>query len=144
MESEASRSGAPRAVKGPATALLVISAASLLSSLAILGLLAVGVSLRRVPQGEVEVLTAFSGYVGIALSAFNALVNAVILVGAAGMLKGRRYGLAMAAAVLALVPCTSSMLCCCCAGILNIPFGIWALVVLSRPEVRAAFRRPRT
>jgi hypothetical protein len=39
----------------------------------------------------------------------------------------------MTAAILALVPCTSP---CCLAGI---PAGIWALVVLAKPEVKAGF-----
>ena len=41
------------------------------------------------------------------------------------------------AAVLALIPVTSV---CCVPGI---PIGIWALVVLHQPEVRAAFFGPQ-
>jgi hypothetical protein len=41
--------------------------------------------------------------------------------------------MAMTAAILAIVPCS-----CCC--ILNMPFGIWSLVVLLNEQVKAAFR----
>jgi hypothetical protein len=44
------------------------------------------------------------------------------------------YGLAMTASIVAMIPCISP----CC--ILGLPFGIWALVILNRPEVKAAFR----
>jgi hypothetical protein len=40
--------------------------------------------------------------------------------------------------ILAMIPCTSS---CCC--LLGLPAGIWALIVINRPEVRAAFAASR-
>lgn len=45
------------------------------------------------------------------------------------------YGVAFAGAVISVIPCLGSP---CCA--LGIPFGIWALVVLNDPVVKAAFR----
>lgn len=44
------------------------------------------------------------------------------------------YGLSMAGVILQGIPCLSP---CCCTGL---PLGIWALVVLSKPEVKGAFR----
>lgn len=44
------------------------------------------------------------------------------------------YGFAMAASIIALIPCMGP----CC--ILGIPFGIWSLVVLSDPVVRSSFK----
>jgi hypothetical protein len=52
------------------------------------------------------------------------------------MLRLRSYPLAVAAAVLAVVPWSPAWL-------LGLPFGIWALVVLCRPGVRAAFLNNR-
>jgi hypothetical protein len=49
------------------------------------------------------------------------------------MLHLKNYGLCVAAAIIALVPCTSP---CCCLGL---PIGIWALVVLTKAEVKTAF-----
>jgi hypothetical protein len=61
------------------------------------------------------------------------VVNAVIIFGAMKMKSLEGYTLAMTAAILAIVPCS-----CCC--ILNMPFGIWSLVVLLNQDVKAAFR----
>ena len=60
------------------------------------------------------------------------LLCVIVLAGAVQMKKMRNYGLAMAASIIALLPCN-----CCC--FLGLPFGIWSLVVLNNPEVRDAF-----
>jgi hypothetical protein len=39
----------------------------------------------------------------------------------------------MAASIIAMIPCVSP----CC--LLGLPIGIWALVVLMKPEVKSAF-----
>jgi hypothetical protein len=49
------------------------------------------------------------------------------------MQKLSNHGLAMAAAIVAMIPCFSP----CC--LLGLPFGIWALVMLNKPEVRSQF-----
>ena len=49
------------------------------------------------------------------------------------MKKLESYGWAMTASILALAPCISP---CCLVGL---PIGIWALVVLAKPEVKSAF-----
>jgi len=61
------------------------------------------------------------------------VLNAVILIGALRMRRLQSYALAMAAAIVALVPCFSP----CC--VLTLPFGVWAIVVLSDERVRNAF-----
>jgi hypothetical protein len=68
-------------------------------------------------------------------TAFSLAYFTIMLVGAIKMIKLRSRGLAMTAAILAIIPCLES---CCC--VLGIPFGIWALVVLNKPEVKDAFR----
>lgn len=62
------------------------------------------------------------------------LLSGTVMFGSIQMMRLRNYGLAMAAAIISIIPCVGS---CCCAGI---PFGIWALVVLMRPQVKAAFQ----
>jgi hypothetical protein len=71
----------------------------------------------------------------VAMGLFNLLPATVVLVGAIKMKNLENYGLAMTAAIMALIPCVSP----CC--VLGLPFGIWALVVLSEDRVKAAFRR---
>ena len=62
------------------------------------------------------------------------VMNLVIIIGAVHMMRLKSYSSAMTAAVLAVIP-----LCSPCV-VLGIPFGIWALVVLSNADVKAAFR----
>lgn len=64
---------------------------------------------------------------------FNIVISVVILIGATKMKNLQSYGLAKAAAIIALVPCISP----CC--ILGIPFGIMALNALNDPDVKDAF-----
>jgi hypothetical protein len=62
------------------------------------------------------------------------LLSALGFVGGLRMMALRTYGLAVAGAVALCIPCVGS---CCCLGI---PVGAWALYVLTRPHVKAAFR----
>jgi hypothetical protein len=60
-------------------------------------------------------------------------INSLLLLSAFKMLGLRTYGLALTGSIFALLDCGNG----CC--LLAWPFGIWALVVLMRLEVRAAF-----
>lgn len=64
---------------------------------------------------------------------FLSLPSLVIAYGAWCMRRGRNCRLSIAAAVIACIPFLSPWV------FLGIPFGIWALVVLLRRDVRAAF-----
>jgi hypothetical protein len=70
---------------------------------------------------------------GIFANIFGLALNSFIIFGALKMKNLENRGLAMAASIVALIPCFT----CYCIGI---PVGIWSLVVLSKPEVKAAFR----
>ena len=61
------------------------------------------------------------------------VVNLLILIGAISLHLRKSYGLAMMGAILSLIPCLSP----CCIG--GIPLGIWALIVMSDPDVRSSF-----
>ena len=69
-----------------------------------------------------------------AWAAVSFVASIVIILGAVKMMTLRSYGLAMTGAVLSMIPLIS----CCCLGGQGI--GIWALVVLLKPEVKAMFR----
>jgi len=62
------------------------------------------------------------------------VLSAVVFFGALQMKNLKNYGLSLAAAIIACIPCIGS---CCCIGL---PVGIWAIIVLRKPHVRAAFR----
>jgi hypothetical protein len=68
--------------------------------------------------------------VGIVL---GGVIDLVILIGGFRMKGLRSYGLAMTAAILAIIPCNS----CCLIGL---PAGIWAVVALSNADVKAGFQ----
>jgi hypothetical protein len=70
----------------------------------------------------------------LVIGLLGVVLNILIIVGGVKMRRLESHGLAMAAAILAMIPCLSP----CC--LLGLPFGIWAIVVLSSDEVRAAFR----
>ena len=79
--------------------------------------------------GLPHVLPAILSFTALCISYF------LVLYGAMQMLKGRRFGMARTAAILSVIPVCSPLF------VIGIPFGIWALVLLSKPEVRSAFER---
>ena len=60
-------------------------------------------------------------------------VSGFIIFGAMRMRSLQSHSLAMAAAVVAMIPCGG----CCCIGL---PVGIWALVTLMKPEIKSQFQ----
>ena len=69
-----------------------------------------------------------AGVINLAVAALNGFV----LFGAIKLLRLRNHSVATVASVAAMLPCQ----CCCLFGL---PFGIWALVVLNKPEVKSQF-----
>ena len=82
-----------------------------------------------------KIIVAAQGPLAIANSIFELAVSVLILTGAIKMLSLRGYGFAFAAAILATVPCLTP----CIGYLLGVAFGIWALVVLNKPEVKTHF-----
>lgn len=82
---------------------------------------------------SLEVLGTIAVWIGILA------IDGVIIWGAINMLRMRSYRTARAAAILSIVPFCSACF------FFGIPFGVWALIVLNRPEVKAAFppEKPR-
>jgi hypothetical protein len=80
-----------------------------------------------------RVMQMFAGTLGIVFRIIGILVCVFIFFGALKMKKLENYGLCMGASIVAMIPCISP---CCLIGL---PIGIWALVVLSKPEVKSSF-----
>jgi len=136
-------SDAAQRVSGPATALQVMGwlgtiLSVLLTLIMLLGIVAIasdaplkdGGPLRGEERGQMIVVCSVylvSGIVGTA-------IGLLVLIGARKMKRLQSYGFAMTAAIIALIPCVSPC------GLLSLPFGIWALVVLLDNSVKAAFR----
>jgi hypothetical protein len=71
----------------------------------------------------------------LTMIAINGAIGASIIAGALAMRKCRAYELAIIASVLAVLPITNIAFFLC------LPMGIWALCILSKRDVRAAFAR---
>jgi hypothetical protein len=125
-------------VMGPAVALLAVAAMDLVMTVfgLVMGATGFGGPMTfpgGAPPELEEWMEYLTGPAGMALNLIGILVNALIIWAGVRMMSLRNYGVCMAAAILAVVPCTAP---CCCLGIAA---GIWALVVLSRSEVKQAF-----
>ncbi|MCK4625105.1 MAG: protein kinase, partial [Phycisphaerae bacterium] len=119
---------ARQAVKAPAIGMLVAAGINLAVGFAV-----VAVILTRVGSSS-QMAGSFSYQVPIVpfLVLFvGVIVNCIIFFGAMRMMQLRNRGLAIAAAILALIAVPGN--------IIGLPMGIWALVVLGRRKVAEAF-----
>jgi predicted Zn finger-like uncharacterized protein len=104
------------------------------------GIIGITGALLGVASGVIQIVANpddnFLGRVGAASGFLLTLAASIyVVMGANSMLQLKNHSIAKVGAILALIPCIGP----CCA-IPTLPFGIWALVVLMRPEVKAAFR----
>lgn len=124
----------------PAIFMIVIAGLTIALNLLMAVLNIAGVGMRSLASGgggQERIAQMFSGGIGLVLALLGIVVNAVIIFGAMKMKSLESYALAMTATILAIVPC---FFCCCIPVPLNMPFGIWSLVVLLDQNVKAAFR----
>jgi hypothetical protein len=139
--SNAERAAALSRVEGPAIALIITAGLGVAyyTFNGLFTLLTGGMMFHQQLPPEVppqlrtliEELRASAPLFGI----FNLMVaalNGFILFGAIRLLRLKNYTVVMIAAIAAMVPCQ----CCCLFGL---PFGIWALVAMSKPEVKSQF-----
>jgi hypothetical protein len=109
------------ALHAPALGLLIFAVVSILA-----GTLSFVLFVLVPPENLTETVQSVTAMV-------SAGVNAFVFYGALCMRHGENYGVALTAAILASIPLLSACIW------FGIPFGIWALIVLRRPAVRAAF-----
>ncbi len=128
-----SAAAATEQINGPAIGLMVVAILGFVLQAISLVLNLVGTSFLATQQANQPWANMFSGAVGVVSGIVGLLVSGLIYYGAMKMKKLESYGLAMTASIVAMIPCISP---CCLIGL---PIGIWALVVLSKPEVKSAF-----
>ena len=126
-------------VVGPAIGLIITAAVGALAQLAsaAINILGAGAGMMGANQGQQDMpawMHGLSGGIGVVFNVIGLIVSVVIFMGALKMKKLESYNFAMAATIVAMVPCISP---CCFIGL---PVGIWALVVLMKPEVKGAFK----
>ncbi len=138
---------ARRRVRGPAIGLLVVGVLNCAAILPFLVLLVL--CLRPSPEVTEESLTTIEkigltlvdmfrsgGWIVGAIAVGVAIALGVpILVGAVKMMRLRSSALVRTSAVLAMIPLPNPV-----TWLLGLPMGLWALVVLGREDVKAAFR----
>jgi hypothetical protein len=126
--------GAGDQVTGPAIGLMVVSIIQMLLAAVALVINLIGASIFAMSQSAQNQPFAnlFSGTIGAVQCGLVIVLGAIVLFGAIKMKRLENYGLAMTASIVAMLPCSL----CCLAGL---PIGIWSLVILSKPEVKAAF-----
>jgi hypothetical protein len=124
-------------VKLPAIALMIVGVLCALASIASLLMNVLGVGAGAFgshSNGGEQVGQLMGGVIGIVMAGIGILIGGFIVFGGMKMKDLDNWNLSLGAAIASALPCGFP---CCCLGI---PVGIWALVVLLRPEVKAAFR----
>lgn len=101
----------------------------------LLNILGTGLGAMVSESGEEHAFNLLSGGFGILVNVVGLVVAGFILYGAQQMKDLKSRGWAMIAAIVSVIPCVSP---CCVVGL---PVGIWALLVLNKPEVKAAFAK---
>lgn len=133
---------ATQAVQGPATGLLITGIICALLGLAGIAMSFVGMSapqpdLSELPEDMrpmIEMLQQFQNPAfAIATNLIGLLVSALIIFASQKLRRLESFPLVVTATILAIIPCLSP---CCCIGL---PIGIWVLVVIMKPDVKAAF-----
>jgi hypothetical protein len=124
-----------RQVSGPAIGLLVTGIIGAVFSVIALISISIGTGLSTFWEHDFteKYVDLYEGAAGMGSSFVGILVAAFIIYAALKMKDLTQYGITVAASILAMIPCISP----CC--IIGLPVGIWCLVVLTRPEVKAAF-----
>ena len=132
-DSGGGNSGPAAQVSLPGMILMILGILYILGNLLMLILNLAGVGLGAAAGGDQGMQAMINGTAGIVGAIIGFIFGFVIAFGGMKMRKLQSYGLSMTAAILAMLPCS-----CCC--IIGLPVGIWALVVLMKPEVKAAYR----
>ncbi len=115
-------------IVAPAVGLMVVALWKLLSALSIVFLLSGGSGWLdkfvnyAIPFGGLGSLLTYSALVKV-------IPGLLIFFGAFQMLRLRSYAWAMAAGIISIASCS----------LIGLPVGIWALIVLARPDVRETF-----
>ena len=130
------QSEAKSMVRGPAIFILVLSILNIITVVLSGIWMAYEEQIMRslgLPEQTNEIQSKIKVLFSIPATIIGGLLAVACLIGALRMMKLQSHGFAIATAIMMLIPCSN----CCC--FLNIGAGIWALVVLQKPEVKSAF-----
>ncbi len=135
---ESAERSAHSLVRAPAIALIIVASIALVFGiLGLLGdvvLIASGAIAELEARNEGPISKETTVAVRVIWGILLLVASSFVLYGAILMKNLKSHGVAKAAAIVAMVPLVGP----CC--LLGIPFGVWALITLEKPEVRNAFR----
>ena len=117
-------------LKVPAIALMVSGVMNLLAALSVVVILALVA--ESVGPGIEASWRKILSMATVVIAIASLVLGIILLIGAARMFDLQSYRIALFAAVIAILPCSLAFP-------ISLPFGIWALIVLSRRDVRTAF-----
>jgi len=86
----------------------------------------------NMPQQAKDAIAMMAGAGSKVIGLLGLVISGVMVFGGVQMRNLKSYGLAMAACIVGILPCTN----CCC---VTLPIGIWALTILMKPEIKSAF-----
>jgi phage FluMu protein Com len=121
-------------ISAPAISLMVTAILGILSCFLQLSTILLHLQPLFDPWKPRQLDFALTGPISIVQSVIAILVCVFIFYGAAKMKNLENYGLALTVSIISMIPCFNP---CCCLGL---PFGIWAIVILSNPAVKNSFR----
>jgi hypothetical protein len=127
-----------QAVKQPALFLMIAGGINAACCVVMLLLNILGAGLGALASGAdagEQGLNLLSGGMGILAAVIGLGISGLIIYGAMQMKELKNHTLALVAAISAIIPCVSP---CCLVGV---PAGIYAVVILIKPEVKAAFAK---
>ena len=117
----------------PAIAICVVSGLLILVFLLDLVMAATGSFNMPTGSGDLDRFMGPGFLIGVCL--FAMLLNGFVIFSMVQMMRLKTWGLALAGCIVSALPLSSS-LCC----LLTLPFAIWAIVVLVKPEVKGSFQ----
>jgi hypothetical protein len=125
-------------VNGPAIGLMAMAGIGILFQLLslLMRLLGTGFTMANMgggAEGSEQLAAMMSGTLGVIAGILGILIGGFIIFAGMKMRQLQSWPMAIAASVVAMLPCLSP---CCCLGL---PIGIWALVVLFDANVKASF-----
>lgn len=86
----------------------------------------------NLPPAAKDFIRAMAGPGAKVLGLLGMTMSGLLIFGGMQMRNLKSYGVAIAACVVGMLPCTG----CCC---ITLPLGIWTLTILMRPEIKSSF-----